>query len=91
MKKPAQRTAVRVHPLNDFADRWELDGDYIRCRCCNRPQQVSYALHDFPHASRCKNAESAERDPWKTLNSLITAQIANAKEPAMAEEEATDV
>lgn len=66
--------------LNAFAHIWELDGDYIRCRVCKRPQQVSYALWDFPHRSRCKN-ETAERNPWLTLNSLIAAQVAHAKPP----------
>lgn len=74
------QTTIQVHPLIDFADRWEVDGDYIRCRACNRPQQVSYMHHDFPHASHCTKGD-AERNPWKTLGSLITAQMAKAKVP----------
>ena len=72
---------IYVHPLMAFADRWELDGDCLRCRHCNRPQQVGWALHDFHHASGCKN-ENGERNPWKSLAGLITAQVARAKEPA---------
>lgn len=75
---------ARQHPLIDFADRWELDGDYIRCRACNRPQQVSWALHDFPHASGCR-AEGGEPTPWVTLNSLIIAQLVKAKAPEATE------
>ena len=75
------QTTIQRHPLNDFARRWELDGDYIRCRCCNRPQQISWALHGFPHAGFCAN-QGAEPNPWKSLAGLITAQIAKAKEPA---------
>lgn len=71
---------VRVHPLNDFADRWEVDGDCIRCRSCNRPQQVSWMHHDFSHVSGCRNAD-AERNPWKTLGGLIIAQGARVKQP----------
>jgi hypothetical protein len=67
-----------MNPLNDFANRWELDGDYIRCRACNRPQQVSWMLHAFPHAAECPNA-AAEINPWLTLSSLINAQISRAK------------
>jgi hypothetical protein len=66
------------HPLILFADRWDLDGDIIRCRCCQRVQQVSWALHDFPHASRCRS-EAPNLNPWKSLAGLITAQIAHAK------------
>jgi hypothetical protein len=84
---------IQRHPLNAFADRWKLDGDYLRCRCCNRPQQVSFALHDFPHAAGCKGAKW-EQDPWKTLSSLLTAQISKAKFPensAMAGSTVTQV
>jgi hypothetical protein len=73
------QTAPR-EPLNDFANRWELDGDYIRCRACNRPQIVSCALWDFRHAAGCRN-ESAERNPWLSLSGLITAHLARASRP----------
>jgi hypothetical protein len=66
---------VQRNPLNDFASRWKVDGDYIRCRACNRPQQITWMHHDFPHAAFCKN-QDVERNPWKTLGGLITAQIA---------------
>ena len=69
--------------LCSFGDRWKLDGDYLRCRGCNRPQILSYALRDFPHASGCKGA-GWDRNPWVTLSSLITAGISRAKEPADA-------
>ncbi len=81
MESDPKQTTIQRHPLNDFARRWQLDGDYIRCRCCGRPQQASYALWDFPHAAFCEN-ENAERNPWKTLAGLITAQIAKAEELA---------
>ena len=76
------QTTIQRHPLNDFADRWELNGDCIRCRKCKRQQHTSWALHDFQHVSGCKNRDTAERNPWKSLASVITAQIAKAKEPA---------
>lgn len=78
-------TTIQRHPLNDFADRWELNGDCIRCRKCKRQQQVSWALHDFPHASGCKCSDVAEHNPWKSLASMITAQISKAKEVTHAE------
>lgn len=65
------------HPLNDFADRWELDGDLIRCRRCNRAQQTSWMNHDFSHAAECRTAE-AERTPWLTLIGLIQLAKENA-------------
>lgn len=74
------RTAERP-ALITFGERWELDGDYLRCRSCRRPQIVSFSLHDFPHAAGCRGA-AHECNPWKTLAGLITAQIARAKHPA---------
>lgn len=68
------------HPLNDFADRWELDGDYIRCRTCTRPQIVSLMHHDFHHAAGCRLA-SSEQKPWKTLIALLWAEGIEAKWP----------
>lgn len=76
----ATETTVQVHPLIDFADRWSVDGDYIRCRVCKRPQQISWMHRDFPHSGTCRNAE-AERNPWKTLGGLITAQSMKAEQP----------
>lgn len=78
------RPAIQPHPLIDFADRWGLDGDYVRCRACRRPQQTSWLRFDFPHASGCRN-EGAERNPWLTLSSLIVAQLAKAKEPEVSD------
>lgn len=75
-----RRPLVDRHPLIDFADRWELDGDYIRCRNCLRPQQASWMRHGFPHAEGCRN-ENAERNPWMVLGTLISEQIAKAKAP----------
>jgi hypothetical protein len=69
-----------AHSLNLFADKWELDGDCIRCRACNRLQQVSWIHHDFPHAAGCRNSDAA-RNPWKTLAGLITAESMKAKQP----------
>jgi hypothetical protein len=78
LSKSFETTPTVRHPLNDFADRWEVDGDCIRCRGCNRPQQASWMHHDFPHVAGCRYSD-AERNPWKTLASLITAQSAKAE------------
>ena len=67
--------------LNRFADHWKLDGDYLRCNKCKRPQQVSWALHPFPHASGCKLTSVAASDPWRVLGGLISAAISKAKYP----------
>lgn len=77
MNEDTPKTTARP-ALCEFSDRWELDGDYLRCRCCGRPQIASLALHDFKHAAGCLGA-SHEKNPWKTLASLINAQIAKAE------------
>ena len=56
--------------LYSFVDRWELDGEFLRCRRCKRQQLLSYALQDFRHAYGCKGA-AWERNPWLRLSSLI--------------------
>lgn len=73
-------TDLQVNALIDFADRWEMDGDYIRCKHCQRPQQISWMHHDFPHLAWCHNI-GKDMNPWKTLAGLITAEGAKAKMP----------
>ncbi|HHA2913522.1 TPA: hypothetical protein ACOD97_000894 [Stenotrophomonas maltophilia] len=58
--------------LCSFSMRWELDGDYMRCRICQRPQLTSYARHPFPHLDGCKGALAHEAHPWITLLRLLT-------------------
>ncbi|MCU1201988.1 hypothetical protein [Stenotrophomonas maltophilia] len=57
--------------LCSFSMRWELDGDYMRCRICHRPQLTSYARHPFPHADGCEGARNHEAHPWITLAQLL--------------------
>lgn len=68
--------------LCDFAMRWEIDGDYMRCRKCKRPQITNYASHDFPHADGCKAAGTAEVHPWKTFIHLLQPLIRDHAEIA---------
>ncbi|MGN6282131.1 hypothetical protein [Frateuria sp.] len=69
--------------LCSFAMRWELDGDYMRCRKCNRPQITDYANVDFIHASGCKAAGNVESRPWETFLLLLAPLIhANSKATA---------
>ena len=51
--------------------RWELDGDYMRCRICQRPQLTSYARYPFPHVAGCKGAKAHEAHPWVTFVQLM--------------------
>ena len=72
--------------LCGFSDQWILDGDYIRCRHCKRPQIVSLAHNDFNHRAGCCGEKTHDRNPWKTLASLITSEIsraAHAQEPTL--------
>lgn len=77
----SQNTAiqpVKTHSLIDFSDRWQLDGDYIRCLHCRQSQQAQWMHHDFLHADRCL-CSGRERKPWRTLSKLIAAERVTAK------------
>lgn len=75
--QPAQAVDVGTDfgAMNDalcaFAMRWEIDGDYLRCLKCKRPQITNYASHDFPHAHGCKAAGKVEARPWETFARLL--------------------
>lgn len=65
-----------MHRMNgllcDFSMRWKLDGDYLRCRTCDRPQIASCADRDFPHANICVASPNVETNPWRTLLAILT-------------------
>jgi len=65
------REALMNGSLCKFGMNWLLDGDYLRCRVCKRPQIASCAHLDFPHASDCKCADDVENHPWLTLIGLL--------------------
>lgn len=59
-----------------FAMRWELDGDYIRCRKCTSPQLTTYSDREFLHRPGCKAAGTVETHPWRTYLELLAPLIA---------------
>lgn len=59
-----------------FAMRWELDGDYIRCRKCTSPQLTTYSDREFLHHPGCKAAGTVETHPWRTYLELLAPLIA---------------
>lgn len=76
--------------LCGFGMRWRLDGDYLRCKKCDRPQLASRAHDAFKHADGCKNGLGAERHPWREFI-RITAPINRAAIAAMQAGEAGGV
>ncbi len=69
--------------LCDFATRWKVDGDYLRCRVCNRPQLASCADSQFPHSSQCLRHGSGEQDgfeprPWLDFIRILAPLYAAA-------------
>ncbi len=62
--------------LCDFAIRWQLDGDYLRCTGCKRPQLTNYAGEAFVHAGGCKQAATSEVHPWLALRRIMRPMFA---------------
>ncbi|MBH1853063.1 hypothetical protein I5V61_12385 [Stenotrophomonas maltophilia] len=61
--------------LCEFAGRWNMDGDYIRCRKCDRAQLTNYAHFQFQHARDCAVASTSDPHPWVTFVRLVTPII----------------
>lgn len=65
-------------PVNDslleFADHWKLDGDYLRCRKCNRPHIASKAAMPFVHMSGCKLEGKLTQHPWLLLRDILNGR-----------------
>jgi hypothetical protein len=60
MSKPPSAESNEPKPgrtLIDLARHYVMDGGYLGCRACNRPQQVMYCHSAFPHRVGCANEE----------------------------------
>jgi hypothetical protein len=59
---------------------WQLDGDWMKCRACDRPLIASRDGEPLSHRAGCKN--SAHVHPWAELRSAL----ASSPTPAATEE-----
>lgn len=78
--------ASRNDLLREFAERFTLDGDYLRCRECNRPQIASRESEEFVHAASCKLSVSGGR-PWVELQAILVQPAAAQASPAPTDAE----
>jgi len=62
------------NPLMLWDDHWQLDGDLVRCRTCQRGCHVAHAHEAFQHASKCQG-DMGELQPWKALLGILHKQI----------------
>ncbi|MGE6916717.1 hypothetical protein [Achromobacter kerstersii] len=68
----AQQARYRMNnALCGFSMRWNLDGDYMRCRKCKRPHIASAMEVEFNHADGCKAEGKVETHPWRTFVELL--------------------
>ena len=54
-----------------FNSRWSLDGDYLRCTECKRPQIASKADQAFVHQADCTKPHADHTHPWHDLRHLL--------------------
>ena len=60
--------------LNDLAGFFQIDGDYMRCRKCKRPQIVTCGHEDFQHRAGCLNKGRAPPRPWQIMATATVAR-----------------
>jgi len=73
--------------LLEFADRFHLDGDLLRCTSCNRGIVASRQDEDFVHAPSC-NLRMVKGRPWSTLQAILAGPLVDAMNTAIAERDA---
>lgn len=61
--------------LLGFDKHWKLDGDYLRCRKCNRPHIASRSDMAFVHMSGCKLEGVACDFPWQRLQQILNGPV----------------
>lgn len=66
--------------LLELSKVWQLDGDWMKCRACDRPLIASRDGEPLSHRAGCKN--SAHVHPWAELRSAL----ASSPTPAATEE-----
>jgi hypothetical protein len=57
--------------LNALAKFYRVDGDYMRCTACKRPQQVRWCHAAFPHVDGCRNERRATPHPWLVMRDVV--------------------
>lgn len=70
--------------LLDFADKFRLDGDLLRCVSCNRGIVASRHDEDFVHAANCKMLRTRGR-PWSALQGILCGPMVDAMHAAQAQ------
>ncbi len=60
----------RNQKLREFSRDWELSGDLLRCKACERSQIASRQDEDFVHRSDCSIRRIGGR-PWTVLQSIL--------------------
>jgi hypothetical protein len=86
MSKPPSAESNEPKPgrtLIDLARHYVMDGDYLRCRACNRPQQVMYCHSAFPDRVGCANEEGAPGHPWLISGNAVTSNATPDRRPGM--------
>lgn len=70
--------------LLEFAGRFRLDGDLLRCIDCNRGIVASRMDEDFVHAPSCKSRTTGGR-PWAALQGILAGPLVDMLKSATAE------
>ena len=75
--------------LLEFADRFRLDGDLLRCVECNRGIVASRMEEDFVHAAGCKLRTIGGR-PWTLLQAILCGPLVDTIARLQAERDTTE-
>ena len=65
---------VAYLPLKAWHQQWTLDGDWVRCRHCQRGQELIVAA-TFRHARHCPRYGLAAQYPSRALAQILQAKI----------------
>lgn len=70
--------------LLEFAGRFRLDGDLLRCIDCNRGIVASRMDEEFVHAPSCKSRTTGGR-PWAELQGILAGPLVDMLQKLRAE------
>lgn len=57
--------------LENWYERWVLEGQYVACPRCHAQQRVDHAYEPFLHVDGCTLASDVATCPWMALRDLL--------------------
>jgi hypothetical protein len=67
------------YTMDCWNKEWIIHGHKLACRHCGAKQCPTTDEHPFKHTETCEMSATGPRYPWKELNDLLKAHLADTR------------